>query len=190
MYLTSRGLTDSNIVSFQGCLHSITASEDTDIISPEQRPGLPTAHPVRFGVPEFKVPLPGGTPLSVLTFLWAHLYHPYGAWGQELPQILLRAVCWVIELAAPDWGVSWLLPATVKPRQANFLACRQDDTSDPSLFLVKFFLKKERKVGESSCPLALLLSSCLEVSAASIWEPWGDKHENKGQHAKDGIAER
>ena len=57
-------------------------------------------------------------------------------------------------------------------------------------FWLNFFFKKERKVGESSCPLALLLSSCLEVSATSIWGPWGDKHEDKGQHAEDGIAER
>ena len=29
------------------------------------------------------VPLPGGNPLSVLTFLWAYLYHPYGTWARR-----------------------------------------------------------------------------------------------------------
>lgn len=106
VYLTSRGLTDSNRVSFQGCLHSITASEDTDTISPEQRAGLPTAHPVRFGAPEFKVPLPGGNPLSVLTFLWACSNHPYGTWARRTTTNPAACCVLVIELAVPDPGVS------------------------------------------------------------------------------------
>ena len=96
---------------------------------------------------------------------WCHLalcVYSCGNWDSEkqhkkMLMLQLQILLWIIKSFVYDPGKSCLLPATMKLRQANSMACKQGKLSGPSAFMTALRINEGRvgqagKRASAECP--------------------------------------